>query len=66
MFGQYLKDRYCIPRGVKHVVGTVEDAPTDDNVIPKMILEDGTELQIDLYVDCTGFESSLLGKTLEC
>ena len=65
LFGQYLKDHYCIPRGVKHVVGTVKDAPTDDNGISKIILEDGTELQADLYVDCTGFESLLLGKALE-
>ena len=65
LFGQYLKDRYCIPRGVKHVVGTVKDAPTDENGISKVILEDGTELQADLYVDCTGFESLLLGKALE-
>ena len=65
LFGKYLKDRYCIPRGVKHIVGTVKDAPTDDNGISKIILDDGTELQADLYVDCTGFESLLLGKALE-
>ena len=65
LFGKYLKDHYCIPRGVNHVIGTVKETPVDDNGISKIVLEDGTQLHADLYVDCSGFESLLLGKALE-
>jgi tryptophan halogenase len=64
LFGKYLKDQYCLPRGVNHLYGTIEKILTDDNGISKIILEDGQELTADLYVDCTGFKSLLLGDTL--
>ena len=65
LFGKYLKDHYCIPRGVNHVVGTVENITTNADGIDKIILQDGTELKADLYVDCTGFKSLLLGEALQ-
>ena len=33
-------------------------------IIDKIILEDGSEISEDLYIDCTGFKSLLLGKVL--
>jgi hypothetical protein len=65
MFGQYLKNHYCLPRGVNHVTGTVTNVLTNDDGVEKVILEDGTELSADLYVDCTGFKSLLLGEALK-
>jgi tryptophan halogenase len=65
LFGKYLKDRYCIPRGLNHIVGTVNKILTDDSGISKIILADGKELQADLYVDCTGFSSLLLNGALK-
>ena len=41
LFGQYLKDHYCKPRGVNHVIGTVDNILTNDDGIEKIILEDG-------------------------
>ena len=65
LFGKYLKDHYCKPRGVNHVIGTVNKILTNDDGIEKIVLEDGQELTADLYVDCTGFKSLLLGEALQ-
>ena len=65
LFGKYLKEHYCIPKGVNHVVGTVKDIRTSNKGIDKIILEDGSEISADLYIDCTGFKSLLLGGALQ-
>ena len=65
LFGKYLSDHYCKPRGVNHVIGTVDKILTNDDGIEKIVLEDGQELTADLYVDCTGFKSLLLGEALQ-
>lgn len=64
-FGAWLRERYCKPRGVVHIQATVVDIKTNDNGIEKLILDSGDEISSDLYVDCTGFKSLLLGKALE-
>jgi tryptophan halogenase len=64
-FGVWLKDRYCIPRGVVHISGEVADIPVNENGIEKLVLKDGTELTADLFVDCTGFRSILLAGALK-
>lgn len=64
LFGKFLKEQYCIPRGVTHLTGTVTNVLTNDSGVSNIVLDDGQELQADLYVDCTGFESLLLGKAL--
>lgn len=52
--------------GVEHVIGTVRDASlTADGNIASIELENGNTLTADLYVDCTGFASLLLGKRLD-
>ena len=64
-FGAWLKEHYCLPRGVKHIPSTVINVPVDENGITKLILKDNTEVSADLYIDCTGFKSLLLGGALE-
>jgi tryptophan halogenase len=64
-FGIWLRDEFCIPNGVTHIVGTVVSTTQDEDGITGLILEDGTTVTADLYVDCTGFKSLLLEKTLE-
>ena len=64
-FGAWLRDEYCKPNGVTHVVSTVVDIETDFNGITKLILENGLEITADLFVDCTGFKSLLLAETLK-
>jgi hypothetical protein len=64
-FGIWLRDEYCIPRGVNHIVGTVKNIKTNESGIEKLILDDRSEHTADLFVDCTGWKSLLLGETLK-
>ena len=63
-FGLYLRDHYCIPRGVKHIKEDVKKIPVDENGI-KYIVTDKYSYYADLFIDCTGFKSMLLGETLK-
>lgn len=65
MFGAWLRDRYCLPRGVKRIVGTVNKVLTDKDGVSGLIMDDGSTLTADLYVDCTGWKSLLLGEALQ-
>jgi|TARA_R110002124_G_scaffold52820_1_gene151601 tryptophan halogenase len=59
-FGIWLKNNFCIPKGVKHVEEEIVDIKQN---------EDGIESinghKADLFIDCTGFKSLLLDKTLK-
>jgi tryptophan halogenase len=55
-----LKDNYCIPRGVKYIQEDVKDIKQDENGIVSL-----NKHKADLYVDCTGFKSMLLGGALK-
>jgi tryptophan halogenase len=64
-FGAWLREKYCIPKGVVHIVGTVkEDIAVDSEGITHLELTTGEIIKADLYIDCTGWKSLLLGKTL--
>jgi tryptophan halogenase len=63
-FGIWLRDNYCVPKGVVHLKNDVERVITNEDGIEKVYLDDGTILTADLWVDCTGFQSMLLGKAL--
>jgi flavin-dependent dehydrogenase len=63
-FGAWLRERYCIPRGVTHIPATVVEIKTDDNGISELVLNNGNKITSDLFIDCTGFKSLLLGETL--
>ncbi|GAB5454027.1 MAG: tryptophan 7-halogenase [Henriciella sp.] len=67
-FANLLK-RHCIDElGVKHRIGTVNDVVLGarGEIASLKLAEGGTpfELSADLFVDCTGFRSLLLGKSL--
>jgi len=64
-FGVWLRDRVCVPNGVKHIVGTVVDIKTNEDGIEKLILDNGDEIKANLYIDCTGWKSLLLGEALK-
>jgi hypothetical protein len=64
-FGQWLKERYCIPKGVKNIRSSVVDAKINENGIEEIILSNGEKIKSDLFVDCTGFLSLLLEKYLK-
>jgi hypothetical protein len=63
-FGNWLREHICIPRKVKHISKMVIDVITSETGIDKLILEDQSEITADLYIDCTGFQSLLISKSL--
>ena len=61
---EFLED-YAIRQGIDVLDGDVAEIPLDDTgAVAGMGLEDGRRLLADLYVDCTGFRSLLLSKTM--
>ena len=67
-FADFLKEHCKTALGVDHHIGTVQDViRKDDGGIDRLRLVrggEGFELKADLYVDCTGFQSLLLGQAL--
>jgi 2-polyprenyl-6-methoxyphenol hydroxylase-like FAD-dependent oxidoreductase len=52
-----------ITAGCQHIVGEVTDCLLDSaGNIESVVLADGTNLQADLYVDCSGFSQVLVSK----
>jgi flavin-dependent dehydrogenase len=64
-FGLFLKEKFCIPRGIKVISASVSDIIMNDSGIEKIILDTGEVVRADLFVDCTGFKSLLLGQNLK-
>lgn len=64
-FGAWLRDRYAVPRGVTHIQAEVKDIVTSASGISFLILDDGSHISADLFVDCTGFKSLLLAQSLK-
>lgn len=61
LLGQYLKNKIAMPNGVKHVQGEVHSFKKDSlGNITDILLDGGTVLHADLWIDCTGFQSLLL------
>lgn len=63
-FAEWLKKSYCEPRGVTYASGTVTSCNFDDNgYISELVTSEGI-VKADLFIDCTGFKSLLLGQFL--
>ena len=58
-FGLWLKDKYC--KKIKHIIEDVISIEQDENGIKSL----NNKHKADLYIDCTGFKSLLLDKTLK-
>ncbi len=64
-FAELLKNFCKETLGVEHIIGTVEGVKKrDSETIESVLLDQGRELKADLFVDCTGFRSLLLGDQL--
>jgi tryptophan halogenase len=63
-FVAYLEDM-ATQRGIAILEGLIAGATQNENGITGVQLESGQTLSADLYFDCTGFRSLLLGKTLQ-
>jgi tryptophan halogenase len=57
-------EQYAQRQGVEIVDDTVVDVPQNDAGVAGLVLSSGSTLTADLYVDCSGFRSLLLGKAL--
>lgn len=64
-FADWLKNNYCLPRGVKLLSNNVISIDVDDSGVSSLILDNGSIEKSDLYIDCTGFKSMVLGESLE-
>ena len=61
-FPEIVRDRVALPNGVKHVWGHVADIQKDEQgYVTKLVLEDGSEHEADLFCDATGFNRILTG-----
>jgi len=60
-FANWLKNKYCIPRGLKHIEDNIISIEQDENGIKSL----NNKYTADLFIDCTGFKSLLLGESLK-
>jgi tryptophan halogenase len=65
LFGSWLKEKYCIPRGVHLISENVVNVNTSNEGIDNLILSSGILITADLFIDCTGWKSMLLGDALK-
>ena len=64
-FGELLREHCTQKLGVQHIVDTVHGAELSESGDIRCVeLAERGEFEADLFVDCTGFSSLLLGKTL--
>ena len=63
-FAAFLES-YALSKGVRIITDTVRNVRQDENGIAGLDLNSGASESADLYVDCSGFRSLLLGKTFE-
>ena len=64
MFGAWLKNNFCLPKGVILKTNTVKDYSVSDLGIDYLVLDNDEKVYSDLFIDCTGFHSILIGKAL--
>ena len=66
LYGQFLR-RYSEAKGVRRIEGKVIDTRlrAHDGFIESVILENGTAIEADLYVDCSGFRGLLIEGALK-
>lgn len=65
-YGQFLR-RYAENNGVQRIEGKVQDVivSTTTGDIEAVLLESGLKIEADLFIDCSGFRSLLLGQALQ-
>jgi tryptophan halogenase len=64
-FAPFLQRHCCEKLGVRHVLADVRNVKLAENGdIRSVVTEQAGEIEGDLFVDCTGFRSLLLGETL--
>lgn len=65
LFGMWLKNKKCIPAGVGLKNNDIVSFSENESGIEYLILDNGEKVYADLFIDCTGFKSLLLGNYLK-
>lgn len=64
LYARHLR-RYSETRGVNRIEGRITRVEQDETGdVSALVLEDGTSLSADLYIDCTGFRGLLIEQAL--
>lgn len=62
---RFLKEK-SVNFGIEHKYGSIHDIENEINGdISALVLESGDKIEADLFIDCTGFRSLLLGQNLQ-
>lgn len=61
-FGQVLKNKICIPEGVEHIIDDIKTCQRNER---GYVIGLNDKYAADLYIDCTGFKSLLLGEMMK-
>jgi tryptophan halogenase len=56
----FLREKIAVPAGVRHILGDVVDFNLKDERLVSVKTKEGIEIEADLFIDCTGFRSSIL------
>lgn len=64
-FASWLRDNYCIPKGVVKISADVKSIKEYEGGIESLYLSNGETISSDLFIDCTGFKSILLGQVMK-
>lgn len=65
LFGKFLRDRFenvPVKRLEGHVIGVLRNAAGD---IDAVVLKDGTRVNADMFIDCSGFRGLLINQHLD-
>lgn len=56
----YIRDTVGIPNGVHHIKSNVKEIITEEEIIKKVILDNGAEIEGDFFIDASGFHKVLV------
>ena len=66
LFGNYLRDKICLPAGMTHLKANVTGYKKNEDGSIKCVETDTLgDIHADLFIDCTGFKSLLLEQAME-
>ena len=65
LYSRFLRQKFE-PKGVRRIEGRIERVEQDgeSGYVTALVLQDGTRIEGDLFVDCTGFRGLLIEQTL--